>query len=77
MIAGLQLAENGGGDGGHAGSRGAGIFSAFERAYAPFEHVVGGAAVSGIDKSVRLALEARLCCLGRIVDEALREIDCL
>ena len=75
MVAGLELAEDRGGDGRHAGCRGARIFGAFQHAHALFEHVVGRAAVAGIDEAVRLALEARFGRFRAVIDEALRQED--
>ncbi|MCY1233594.1 hypothetical protein D9M72_461430 [compost metagenome] len=75
MIAGLQLAEDCRGNGSHARSRGARVFGAFQHAHALFEHVVGRAAVAGIDEAFGLALETRFCRLGCLVDEALGEED--
>src|SRR5439155_25756983 len=40
-----------------------------------FEHVIGRAAVTGIDETVGLALEARLGGFRCVVDEALGQID--
>ncbi len=75
MVACLQLAEDGGGDGGHAGGRGTRVLGAFQHAHALFEHVVGRAAVAGVDEAVRLALEAGFGGRRRVIDEALREED--
>ena len=39
VVAGLDLAQQGGGDGGHAGRGGAGVLGAFQRAHPLLEHV--------------------------------------
>jgi hypothetical protein len=75
MIAGLQLAKKCRGDRRHAGCGGAGLLGTFERAHALFEHVVGGAAIAGIDIAVVLALEARLGSFRTVVGKALRQVD--
>ena len=75
MVAGAQRAEDGGGNRGHAGRRGARVLRAFQRAHALLEHVDGRVGVARIDEAGRLALEARLGGLGGFVDVALRQVD--
>ncbi|MNT12820.1 hypothetical protein D3C72_1477650 [compost metagenome] len=75
MVAGAQLAHDGGGDGGHARRKCAGVFSAFQQAHALFEHVVGRARITGVDEPVRFTLEARFGCFGVFVYETLGQID--
>ena len=75
MIAGFQLAQDRGGHRSHAGCGGACVLGTFQHAHALFEHVVGRAAIAGIDEAVRLALEARFRRFRAVIDEALRHED--
>ena len=75
MIAGTEVAQQRGGNGSHAGCRGACCFRAFEQADALFEH--GGRRVreARVDETRLLVLEARLGLLGRRIDVALCEVE--
>ena len=75
MVAGAQLTHDGGGDGGHARSKCAGVFSAFQQAHALFEHVIGRTGVAGVNKAVGFTLEARFGCFRVFVDETLGQIN--
>jgi hypothetical protein len=73
MVARLHLAEKRCGNGGHARCGRPGVFGAFQRAHALFEHVDGGIGIARIDEAFRLALEARFGSFSAFVDVALRE----
>ena len=70
MVAGLEMAEQRGGDGGHAARGAARGGRAFKRTHATFEHGHGGVGVAAIDVAVLVALEARLGLLGALIDIA-------
>ena len=71
MVAGLQVAKQRRGDGGHAARDGERGLRAFEQAHALLEHGDGRVGVARIDEARILALEARLGRLGVGIDEAL------
>ena len=72
MVAGLEVAQQRGVDGGHAGGGGARLVGAFKQADALLEHGDRGIAEAAVLVAV-LVLEARLGLLGARVDEALRQ----
>ena len=71
LVAGLDLAEQGGGDGRHAGRGRPRGLGAFEQRHALFEHRHGGIGKTGVDEAGILAVEARLGRLHRVVGIAL------
>ena len=73
MVARFQLAQHGGGDGGHAAGGGAGGLGALQQGHALFEHGDGGIGEARIDEARRLAFEARLGSLHVGIDIALGE----
>ena len=75
MVAGLEMAEQRGGDGGHAARGAARGVAPLQRAHAPLEHGHGGVGVAAIDVAVLVALEARLGLLGALIDIARVEED--
>ena len=75
VIAGLQMAKQRRGDGGHAARRAARGVGAFQRAHARLEHGHGGVGVAAIDIAVLVALEAGFGLLGACVDVARVEED--
>ena len=75
VIAGLQMAQQRRGDGGHAARRAARGIGAFQRAHARLEHGHGGVGVAAIDIAVLVALEAGFGLLGARIDVARVEED--
>ena len=71
MVAGAEVADQGGGDGGHAARGAARGFRAFQPAHALLEHRHRRVGVARIDEARIVALEAGLGRLGIGVDEAL------
>src|SRR5690606_23964417 len=73
MVAGLELAEEGGGHRRHAGRRGARRAGALEEAHALLEHGNGRVGETRIDETGLIAGKARRGTLGAVIDEALSE----
>ena len=73
VVAGLEEAQQRGGDGRHAGGGGARGFGAFQQPHALLEHGDGGIGEARIDEARVLVLEAGLGLLGAVVDERLGE----
>ena len=75
MVAGGELADQRGVDGGHAGGCGEGVLRPFERGDTFLKHADGRVAIAGVNEAVRLAVEPRLRRFGVRVGEALREVE--